>query len=137
MSREAKTVSELCREALDLRGKATQGEWTTAGDIYIFSKDVMVADNNDDEAVLRARGVGGGMSMEQQRFNIAFCAHSANNIKQIAERCLKLEAENQKLREALEKALDELELFKFAKDPLRVYKADTILRDALKDGQGE
>lgn len=137
-----KTVSDLCREALELRGNATQGEWVTSGDFCrenLSPKDYKSIEDNK------------------------LFAFAANHIKQIAERCLELEKQSeekekqswekirllnvasesmkkkddeiQNLREALEKALDQLEMFNFAKDPMRVSNADTILRDALKGGQ--
>jgi len=46
-----------------------------------------------------------------------------------------LKAENEHLREAMEYALDQLEMFNFAKDENRVSRADTKLREALK-GRG-
>lgn len=41
------------------------------------------------------------------------------------------------LVEALEKAVDQLELFNFAKDEQRVRNADTLLREALAKFRGE
>lgn len=70
---------------IEARAKATQGEWKTRGDIYVYSDAIMVADNNDDSAILRARGVGGGMSKEQQRNNIRFVVLAANQAARIAE----------------------------------------------------
>lgn len=64
MSGEAKTVSELCREALDLANKAESDKGKHSWDSY-----------------QRAYG--------NHFFNFAF-----QNIKQIAERCLELESQN-------------------------------------------
>lgn len=64
------TLKQLIKEFRELRQQATQGEWTNNGNIYIFSGSTMVADNNDEVAILRARGVGGGMSLAQQVSNL-------------------------------------------------------------------
>lgn len=61
----------------ELAVKATPGPWTCAGGIYVYSRDAMIADNNDETALVRARGVGGGMSREQQEANVEFIS-SAN-----------------------------------------------------------
>lgn len=56
----------------EMAEKATPGPWKCAGGIYVYSGDTMVADNNDETALVRARGVGGGMSREQQEANVEF-----------------------------------------------------------------
>lgn len=56
----------------ELARKATPGPWKCAYGIYVYSGDTMVADNNDETALIRARGVGGGMSREQQEANVEF-----------------------------------------------------------------
>lgn len=71
-------LDKLLKDFKDARSAATQGTWENQGDIYIWAKETMVADNNDDDAVLRARGVGGGMSLEQQVANLNLCVLAAN-----------------------------------------------------------
>lgn len=168
MSGEAKTVSELCREALELREKATQG--LMEGFITLNKKTqkrekatiVWHPPECPQESLVLHEWKVNGFCPEYWQ-DVYLYAFAANHIKQIAERCLELEdkveeslrvntvlskfaqdkkvevsllkQENQKLREALGKALDQLEVFNFAKDPMRVSNADTILRDALKGGQ--
>lgn len=132
MSGKTKTVPELCREALELRGKSL-----IKGRARVDKDGDLVCDSFSsipNSAHVLASSSGDYVLMEEDAELFAF---AANHIKQIAERCLKLEAENEKLRVALEKAIDQLEVFNFAKDPMRVAKADTILRDALKDGKGK
>lgn len=80
MKSEIEKIKAVLSEINEARNKATKNEWETQGNIYIFAKDIMVADNNDDLAIARARGVGGGMSIEQQRDNIKFIALAANKI---------------------------------------------------------
>lgn len=76
MTPELKALIERLEE---LESKATAGPWSCRGGIYVYSSDsMMVADNNDDEAVIRARGVGGGMSTVQQTDNITFVAAARN-----------------------------------------------------------
>lgn len=122
MSGESKTVSELCREALELRGKATQGEWYHACESILGGNTHVVFTGLDGDLV--ERGYDGLLRKSSNATpNAAFTIFAANHIKQIAERCLELEkdlvlvrdshkrqgelntkawAENQKLREALE-----------------------------------
>nr|BFD63179.1 hypothetical protein BdHM001_18600 [Bdellovibrio sp. HM001] len=89
MSGEAKTVSELCREALELRGNAVPGDWFECGARYTFIsrqlseveiEDVLEVCNHYRDEV-------------QIEHNKAFIVFAANHIKQIAERCLELEKE--------------------------------------------
>lgn len=83
------TLTTLIKELRALDEKRTQGEWKTHGSIYIYSDDIMVADNNEDGFTLRARGVGGGMTVEQQEANIEFCAQSANALPKLLD-CLEI-----------------------------------------------
>lgn len=76
--------------------KATPGKWTCHGGIYVHSRDTMVADNNDESAIARARGVGGGMSRQQQESNVEFIAAAH------PQAILALIEMNEKMREALE-----------------------------------
>ena len=65
---------EFLKQVKERAEAATPGPWHCAGGIYVYSTDEMVADNNDETALIRARGVGGGMSREQQEANVEFVA---------------------------------------------------------------
>lgn len=143
MSREAKTVSELCREALELRGKSL-----IKGRVRVDKDGDLVCDSFSsipNSAHVLASSSGDYVLMEE---NAELFAFAANHIKQIAERCLKLEAENEKLREALEKAKEMNDhLFDVKKKPVNwgstfvdwgiIDQSMLAVDQALKDGQGE
>lgn len=65
---------EFLKQVKGRAENATPGPWHCAGGIYVYSTEEMVADNNDETALIRARGVGGGMSREQQEANVEFVA---------------------------------------------------------------
>lgn len=83
-------LTELIKLFTESRANAAQGTWENQRDIYIFAGPTMVADTHDEDAVLRARGVGGGMSVEQQRNNMNLCVLSANHILELTEKAEKM-----------------------------------------------
>lgn len=93
-----KTVSDLCREALKLREKATQGRWVT-GARKIRVPCIYSDDNKFVEGQYPAKFIAsfGPYNMhatgEHRVLDRDFTVFAANHIKAIAERCLELEEE--------------------------------------------
>lgn len=93
-----KSISQLCKEALELREKALfkgRVRFDKEGDLVCDAlsgvlDSVKVIASSSEKSVL----------MDEDAL---FFAHAANHIKQIAKKYLELESENKKLREALKR----------------------------------
>lgn len=118
----------------EMAEKATPGPWKCAGGIYVYSGDTMVADNNDETALVRARGVGGGMSREQQEANVEFVsAANPETVIALLDRIEKLEAQLKEANEVAEFYGDEKNWMTTRKDELHEARM-TIAQDAESFG---
>ena len=71
------TREEEINERLD---KTTKGKWRPE-ETYIFNHSQMIADMDDGVSIARARGVGSGMTIEEQENNINFLGHAKSDIE--------------------------------------------------------